>query len=189
MASRVTRAVVVLLGSLAVAGCALPAASVAPQPALTVSPQPSIASYGDYYVVACQAWDALDRAVGNPETGSGSRLSRALDDAAAAGDGPAADRLAADITAELATGRRHLAVARTWAPRASTIEQLDRIFAAFEVMTEAKRAGANGEPDALDPQMAFEQAGGVDAWYAMLETMSSPDRAEGKACPNVPVAP
>lgn len=188
MTRSVMRAVV-LVAALAVGGCGGAAPSVAPPSATRISAQPSIGSDEEYRVVACQAWDALDRAVGNPETGSGSTLSRGLDEAAASGDGPAADRLAADIKAELAKGRRHLAVARTWAPREETIEQLDRIFVAFTAMTEAKMALANGEADAVDPQLAFEQAGGVEAWYAMVETMSGPDAASGKPCPNVPVTP
>jgi hypothetical protein len=181
-------AAVVLLLALNIAGCA-GAPRVSTDPSAGGTAQPAIASHEEYRDVACQAWDALDRAVGNPETGSGSELSRALDEATATGDGPAADQLAGEIKAALATGRRHLAVARTWATRADTVAQLDRVFAAFEAMTDAKRAVARGEPDAVDPQLAFEQAGGVEAWYAMFETMSEQDAASGKPCPNVPVTP
>ena len=181
MANQATWTVVVLLVVLSAAGCAGAAPSV--------STAPEIASYEEYHVVACQAWDALDRAVGNPDTGSGSELSRVLDEAATTGDGVAADRVVTDIKAQLATGRRHLAVAGTWKPRASTVAQLDRVFAAFEAMTDAKRAVAKGEPDAVDPQLAFEQAGGVEAWYAMFDTLSAQDMASGKPCPNVPVTP
>jgi uncharacterized protein YceK len=183
------RAAVVLLLSLTTAGCAGVAPRASTQPSASSTTQPALASYDEYHDAACQAWDALDRAVGNPETGSGSELSRALDEAAATGDGPGADGLAADIKAELATGRRHLAVARTWAPRAETMAQFDRVFSAFEAMTDAKRAMANAEPDAVDPQLAFERAGGLEAWYAMFESMSEEDMTSGKPCPNVPVTP
>ena len=66
MANQATRTVVVLLLVLSAAGCAGAAPSV--------STAPEIASYDEYHGVACLAWDALDRAVGNPETGSGSEL-------------------------------------------------------------------------------------------------------------------
>ena len=181
MVRHATRTAVVLLIAFSGAGCA----GATPG----VSTLPAIASYEEYHAVACQAWDALDRAVGNPETGSGSELSRELDEAAATGDGPKADRFAADIKAELAEGRRHLAVARTWQPRGDTTEQLDRIFTAFEAMTDAKVAVAKGEPGAADPQLAFERAGGVEAWYAMVETMPGADVGSARPCPNVPVTP
>lgn len=191
MPRRVIRAAAVVLTALACVGCAgaAPSLSAHPATAPSVSTRPAIASYEDYHVEACQAWDALDRAVGNPDTGSGSRLSRALDQAVEAGDAASAERLAADIKAELASGRRHLEAAGTWAPRASTVAELDRVFEAFEAMIDAKRAAASGASDALDPQLAFEQAGGVDAWYAMFETVSASDMAAGKQCPNVPVTP
>jgi hypothetical protein len=73
------------------------------------------------------------------------------------------------------------------------IAQLDRVFAAFEAMTAAKLAGARGAADAIEPQQAFEQAGGVVAWFAMLEAMQEAGAgsaaASAEQCPNVPVTP
>lgn len=170
----------------AAAACGAPGA-----PAPSVAPASTAASYEQYRVAACAAWDALFRAVGNPDTGTGSDLSRALDDAVAAGDATSADRLAGDITTELEDGREQVAVAGGWQPRAPVMMQLDRVFVAFEAMTSAKLAAARREPNAVDPQTAFEQAGGIEAWFAMLDAY----RAEGgggateEQCPNVPVTP
>ena len=140
---------------------------------------------------ACAAWDSLFRAVGNPDTGTGSDLSRALDDAVAAGDAALADRLATDIVRELEDGREQVAVAGGWQPRAPVMVQLDREFVAFEVMTSAKVAAARREPTALDPQTAFEQAGGIEAWFTMIDAMRAAggDSQTEDQCPNVPVTP
>jgi len=153
--------------------------------------RPAAASYDEYVVAACAAWDAMFRAVGNPDTASGSDLSRALDEAVTAGDGAAADRLATDIERELNVGREQVAVAGGWPPRASVMVQLDRVFVAFEAMIAAKRAAARREPNAVDPQAAFEKAGGVDAWFAMIDAMRAAGGggATDQQCSNVPVTP
>ena len=165
-----------------------------PAPAPASEPAGSLAatSYADYWREACAAWDSLTRAIGNPETGEGSELSRALDEAIESGDGAAADRLAAEITTEIALGREHLAAARAWVPGARAVGAADDMFAAFEAMTEAKRAVANDEPPAQDPQAVFQAAGGIDAWYAMLEALDETHDAAGseaRRCPNVPITP
>lgn len=157
-------------------------------PSPTVKPA---ATYDEYFVAACAAWDALFRAIGNPDTGTGSELSDALDQAVAAGDLAAVDRLAAQITHELRVGRANIAIAGGWQPRASAMIHFDRFFAAVEVMIETKRAVARHDPNAIDPQAAFEEAGGVDEWYAMIEAAraSGAGQATDKSCPNVPVTP
>jgi hypothetical protein len=167
-----------------------PVATATPAPA-SATPKPAAASYEQYFVAACAAWDSLFRAVGNPDTGSGSDLSRSLDEAVTAADVASADRLAADIAKELKVGRGHVAVAGGWTPRAPVMVQLDRVFAAFEVMIEAKRVAAKHEPNAVVPQTAFEQAGGVEAWIAMFEAARAAGggRAADARCPNVPVTP
>jgi len=106
----------------------------------SASAPPAAASYEEYRIAACAAWDALFRAVGNPDTASGSDLSRALDAAMTAGDVASADRLAMDIARELKTGRDQIAVAGGWSPRAPVMVQPDRVFAAFEAMIAAERA-------------------------------------------------
>jgi hypothetical protein len=149
-------------------------------------------SYDEYAFAACAAWDRLFVAVGNPDTASGSDLSLSLDAAVAASDGTAAERVARDITIQLQAGREQVAIAAGWQPRADMMRQLDRVFAAFEAMVAAKVAIAKGAPDAPDPQAAFEQAGGVDAWFAMLEAAraAGPGPASDmQQCPTVPVTP
>jgi hypothetical protein len=132
-------------------------------------PKPAASSYEEYFVAACAAFDGLFRAVGNPDTGSDSDLSRALDAAMTAGDVAAAERAAAGMATELKTAREQVAVAAGWAPRTAMMVQLDRVLAAFEVGTAAKLARAKGVPNAVDPQAAFEGAGGLEAWFAMIE--------------------
>lgn len=161
------------------------------EPAASVASAPAESSYQEYRVAACAAWDALFRAVGNPDTGTGSDLSKALDQAVEAGDVAAADRLAADITKELEAGREQVAAAGGWQPRAAVMVQLDRVFVAYEAMTNAKRAVARSEPNAIDPQTALEQAGGIEAWFAMIDAMRAAGGGRGteEQCPNVPVTP
>lgn len=137
--------------------------------AVGCTPKPAAASYEEYFVAACAAWDGLFRAVGNPDTGSGSDLSRSLDAAMTAGDVPSAERAAAGMASELKAARQQVAVAAGWAPRTAMMVQLDRVLAAFEVGTAAKLALAKGTPNAVDPQAAFEGAGGLEAWFAMIE--------------------
>ncbi len=142
---------------------AVAAAACAPQPRLA-------SSYEEYFVAACAAWDGLFRAVGNPDTGNGSDLSRALDAAMTAGDVASAERAAAEMARELKAAREQAAVARGWAPRTAMMVEFDRVLAAFEVGTAAKLAVAKSVPNAVDPQAAFEQAGGLEAWFAMIES-------------------
>jgi hypothetical protein len=155
--------------------------------------RPVAASYDQYRTAACAAWDALFGAVGNPDTASGSEMSRALDAAVTAGDTETADRIAGEIAKELRAGRDQIAVAGGWAPRTAVTVEMDRMFVAFEAMIEAKRASARHEPDAVDPQTAFEQAGGVDAWHAMFEAARKAGAgtagATERPCENVPVTP
>jgi hypothetical protein len=68
--------------------------------------------------------------------------------------------------------------------------QLDRVFTAFQAMTAAKLAKAKHDPNAIDPQSALQQAGGVDAWNVMLALIvhaSPPAGQTAHQCPNVPV--
>jgi hypothetical protein len=69
---------------------------------------------------------------------------------------------------ELEAGRRLAATAARWQPGATTAVSLDRLLLAYEAWTTAKLALAS-DPSAIDPQSAFERAGGVEAWKATLE--------------------
>lgn len=152
---------------------------------------PAVDSYDEYAVASCAAWDALFRAVGNPDTASGSDLGRSLDQAVAAGDAASAERVAVHIVRELQAGRKLVAVAGGWQPRIQVMIQLDRVFAAYEAMIAAKVAAARREPNAIEPQAAFERAGGVEAWFAMIDAMRAAGGggATEEQCPNVPVSP
>ena len=172
----------------AAAACGTGIPSAAPSP----SPRPAATSFEEYAVSFCSAWEALFRAVGNPDTAAGSVLSKALDEAVTAKNGQEAERLATEITAELESGRRHAAVAGGWPPAAPAMTQMDRLFVGFEAMIAAKAAASTGEPSAVDPQAAFEQAGGLEAYFAMIEAMRarpSAGQAGAKQCPNLPVGP
>ena len=184
MERRHLRIAFITLIAAATAACAPGVPNVLPLPAAT--------SFDGYAAHFCLAFDAMFKAVGNPDTASGSESSKALDSAVTAHDGLTADRLAAQITAELESGRREVAAAAGWAPAAPMMAQLDRVFVAFEAMTAAKAAKARGEPNAVDPQAAFEQAGGVEAWFAMFDAgraMGSENPADAPPCANVPVSP
>jgi hypothetical protein len=149
-------------------------------------------SFEEYSVGFCSAWEALFRAVGNPDTAAGSKLSKALDDAVAARDSSAAEKLAAEITTELELGRRHVAYAAGWPPAAAMMVQLDQVFAGFQVMTAAHVPLAKGEPDAVDPQVAFEQSGAVEAWSAWIEAyraLAAQRPAGVQPCRDLPISP
>jgi hypothetical protein len=166
------------------AGCASTTASPSP------SAQPVATSFEEYAIAFCSAFDSMFRAVGNPDTGSGSVLSTSLDAAVTAGDVASAERFAGTITSELEAGRQHVAVAAGWEPAGPMMARLDRVFVAFEAMIAAKRAAAAHAPNAVVPQTAFEQAGGAEAWFAMFEAGRAMKRATGTPdhhCPTVPV--
>jgi hypothetical protein len=156
---------------------AAPAGSVMP-PATAVAPTPSASTaagapitFEAFHGAFCRAWESMFRAVGNPDIGDGSELTKAMDEAIAAGDLPTVDRLAAEITSELEAGRHEVAIATGWAPAAPLMAQVDRVLVGFEAMTEAKRnAASNGlGPSAQQlGQEALEQSGAIDAWFALI---------------------
>lgn len=165
-------------------------ASAVPSPSHKTSPPPAL-TFDAFVVAACSAFDSMDQAIGNPDAGTGSKLSDELDEAVGAKDGPAATRLAAAILTKLAEGRRQAEVAAGYPSAKPMMSQLDRVFDAFAVMVAAKRDAATGEPGAVEPQTAFEEAGGVDAWRAMLEALREIDRPTGAPthqCPTVAVS-
>ena len=185
---RATAALLLVGAAVATVACggAAPASTAPSQP-------PRATSFAEYRVAVCSAWDTLSRVVGNPETGSPSDIGRALEHAATDGDAATADRLAGEMTAELSAARQQLAYASGWEPRAEVVAHLDRLFAAFEARVDATRASAHeGELNHDAVQRAFEEAGGVEAWYGAMDALqaggpSSADPAD--QCPNTPVTP
>jgi hypothetical protein len=172
------RAAALAVVVLAVAACG----SGAGAPAATPSVAPSLApaTFDEFSAQFCGAFTSLFRAVGNPDANAPSVMSKALDDAVNAGDGPAADRAAAAMLTELESGRAQAALAARWQPTAATAAQLDRLILAYEAMTTAKRALAH-TPGSVDPGKVFEQAGGREAWAGVVGRVGSMPIPSGAA--------
>lgn len=158
---------------------------------------PVATSFDDVHAAYCSAWKALFQAVGNPDTASGSELTRAMDAAIGSGDASAVEAVARAIREELETGRRHVGFAAGWQPAGAPMAQLDRIFVAFEAMIEAKRSAAGQGLDVARAhgQAAFEAAGGLDAWNALLERSTwaeveaaRPSGLGQRSCDGIPVS-
>lgn len=170
-ASRWWPTAIAAFAAVALVGCsAAPAASPSP------TPMPKATSVQEFGAAACSALTAMSRAIGNPDTASDSVLSAALDDAIRSGDLAAVDAAAARMQTELASGRQLAAVAAGWAPGAETAGNVDQLIAAFEAMTEAKRAAASQGLKAADQagQTALMAAGAADAWQALIGGGSMP---------------
>jgi len=132
------------------------------------SPSASAATYSDYDAAICGGFTSLLRAYGNPDTNAPSAMRTALESAVEAGDAAAAEQASTAMLNELEAGRRLAATAALWEPGAATAASLDRLLLAFEAWTSAKFA-LMANPSAVDPQTAFEGAGGVEAWTATLQ--------------------
>jgi hypothetical protein len=169
---------------------ALTTVAVACGSAAPPSPAPRGAtSHDEFVAAACAAFDELDAAIGNPDAGSGSTLSKALDSAVAAGDVATANGLADETVARLEAGRRHLAIAGGWGPGRAMSIAADRFFLVAEALALGKKAGA-ATRDARAGQVAFEKAGGLEAWQSMISAAGAIQLPEGtspKRCPNVAV--
>ncbi|HET7471516.1 MAG TPA: hypothetical protein VFJ71_00185 [Candidatus Limnocylindrales bacterium] len=180
MRTRMTGAILATLIAIGCGGGAAPESSATGIPA---------SSHDEFVTAACAAFDALDTAIGNPDTGSGSKLSKALDAAVAAGDLANANRLADQSIQTLEEGRKHLAIAGGWAPGSAMAAAADRFFVATEALVNGKRAGV-ATRDVRAGQVAFEQAGGLQAWQAMITAAGSiqlPPGTSPKPCPNVAI--
>jgi hypothetical protein len=187
---RRTLAVMTLISALLIACQAgAPGSSAAMSP--SAAPSPGASSFAEYAPAFCAAFQALWRGVGNPDTGIGSELSKALDAAMAAGDATAADELATKVKTELEAGRVHAAFAGGWPPAAAMMRDMDRIFIAFEAMADAKATAAK-TPGSASPQVVFEEAGGIDAWTAVMTawpTLADQRPADVPQCEGVPITP
>jgi hypothetical protein len=141
----------------------------------TATPIPVATTADEFAEAWCSSLQAMARAIGNPDTAADSKLSAALDAAIERGDYAGVEQVAAQMKAELETGRRFAAVGAGWQPGAATMVQLDRLILAFAAMVEAKRAAASQGLGAVDrlAQTAFEQAGGLEAWQGMFEAARS----------------
>lgn len=179
-------------------------ATTACQGGTTPDPSPSVpgaTSYLEFREAFCSAWEDLFRAIGNPDAGSDSELSKAMNDAIAAGDRAEVDRLAGEIIRALESGRGNLRVAGGWAPGSTIALAMDPIFVTFERMIEAKQLAASQglglDETTRAAQSAFEGAGGMEAWANGLRSMQNVDVARVIAsarpaglepqCENVPI--
>ena len=150
---------------------------------------PAAKSHEEFVTAACAAFDDLDAAIGNPDTGTGSKLSKALDDAVRSGDVAAANRMAEESIARLEDGRRQLVIAGGWEPGSAMATAADRFFLASEVLVNGKRAGATTR-DLQAGQAAFEKAGGLEAWQGMITAAGAIQLPPGTSpirCPNVAI--
>lgn len=188
-ASRVTAATLLTV-SLILAACATGGAGSSP------TSRPGATSFAEFRDAFCGTWEAIFTAVGNPDTGGGSELSDAFEAAIERGDVLATEAKALEIRNELETGRRHAAFGAAWEPAAVGMGHLDRLLVAFTTLIEAQRAAAaeGAGPARQQAQAAFEAAGGLDAWTAVLtqETWAAavaarPAGAPYENCGDLPV--
>ncbi len=180
MSLHALRAALVVLVVLAVAACGSNASSAPP----SMAPSPATLTFDEFSTQFCGAFTSLFRAVGNPDANTPSAMSKVLDDAVRAGDGPAADRAAATMMAELESARAQTAAAARWQPTAMLMAHLDRLIVAFEALTTAKRTLAH-TPGSPEPFKAFEQAGGREEWAAVVGGVGSmpvPSGASAAPC-------
>src|SRR5262245_28382529 len=155
------------------------------------APSSPPATFEEFATNACDAFEAMFRAVGNPDAGTPSELSAALDEAIERGDPAEANRVANLILAELEQGRQAAAAAAAWGPGAPAASELNDVLTAYVAYIRAKQELSAGNQ--ADPQAAFEAAGGVTSWTAMLEAARSaaaarPANAPPHECDGIPMS-
>lgn len=175
--------------ALAVLMCGVIGCGEAAAPAPAAPAAPAATSHEEFAAAACLAFDELAAVVGNPDAGTGSPMSKALDSAVSSGDVSTANRLADQSIARLEAGRRELAIAGGWEPGRAMATATDRFLLVSEVLVNGKRAGA-ATRDIGAGQAAFEKAGGLQAWQGMLAAAGAIQLPAGSGpttCPNVAV--
>ena len=188
--TRLRTALGALLVALALAGCGLNAGpSVGPTVATSSAPAPD---YLSFRANACAAFQAMTRAVGNPDTAAPSELGSVLDQAVESRDLATAERNAALIKAELEEAREYARLAGGWEPATPMMAAMDRVLVAFAAWTDAKVERIR-DPSAPDPQAELERAGGIEAWTAMLQATRGimaalPPGASPAPCEGVPIS-
>lgn len=149
------------------------------------------ATFDDFATRACDAFEAMFRAVGNPDTGTPSELSAALDEAVLRGDPAEANRLAEAILTELEQGRQAATAAAAWPQGALAMSAMNDLLIAYEAYIRAKQEQSAG--NAADPQAALEAAGGLEAWEAMMRAAiaiieARPANAPPHECDGIPMS-
>lgn len=166
--------VVVLLAACSAAGTPSPnppgASAAVSGGAAVASPAAGASTHDEYNVLLCDAFRAMFRAVGNPDTGSHSEMLRVLDAAVSKRDAAAAASAADTVIAELVRGKASATRAAMWAPGATMAGHVHSVLAAYEAGVRAEAAAAAKGPAAATPafQLAFEAAKGIEAWRAMM---------------------
>ena len=186
--SREDEAVSMVSGGARHAGlCALLTLIAACGPAATPSSPgpPGAQSYREYAAAACIALQALWNGYGNPDTAGLSPLMRAFEDAVKQGDAVAAGSRADAVLAELERGRASAAIAAGWPDGTQSMVQMDRLLLATEAMVRTRQAATSlGYLEATNRgQAAFEAAGGIDAWYGMLNGIGAATKAAHQPWP------
>lgn len=167
--------------------CALLVLTAACGPAAAPSSRdsPGARTYEEYASAACVALQALWTGYGNPDTAGLSPLMRSFEDAVKQGDVMAAGPRADAVLAELERGRASAAVASGWPEGLQSMVHMNRLLLAVEAMVKARLAATSlGYREATDRgQAAFEAAGGIDAWYGMLNGIGEATKASGQPWP------
>ena len=158
-------------------------AACSPTAVSSEQPVTAAASFEEFAASACDAFEAMFRAVGNPDTAAGSELSKQLDQAVERGDVAGSSRVAEAIVSELKRGQQAASAAAAWEPGSAAMTELNDVLVAYESYVNAKKDLATGS--LTDPQAAFEAAGGVTSWQAMLNAA----RAVIEDRPDVPPVP
>lgn len=167
--------------------CVLLALVAACGPAAAPSSQepPGARTFEEYAAASCVALQALWNGYGNPDTAGLSPLMRAFEDAVKQGDAAAAGPRADAVLAELERGRASAAIAAGWPQGTQSMVQMDRLLLATEAMVRARLAATSlGYLEATNRgQAAFEAAGGIDAWYGMLNGIGAATKAAHQPWP------
>ena len=142
-------------------------------------------TYEEYASATCVALQALWNGYGNPDTAGLSPMMRAFEDAVKQGDVVTAGVHADAVLAELERGRASAAVAAGWPDGMQSMVHMNRLLLAMEAMVRARLAATSlGYREATDRgQTAFEAAGGIDAWYGMLNGIGEATKASGRPWP------
>jgi hypothetical protein len=144
------------------------AASVTPEPSFTGAASSPAARTPLLVDAICTAVDELFTAVGNPDTGEASLLSRDLEDAIVAGDATLIDTTTTAILAHLEASRSAAARAASYPPAAAGLSAFDEFLTIVAEGVVAKRDAA---PDGLEASRAAAQRTwdrAVAPWRAWL---------------------
>jgi hypothetical protein len=129
--------------ALVAAGCGASTPSETPMPVATTADE-----FADAW---CSSLQAMARAIGNPDTAADSKLSAALDVAIERGDAASVEQIAAQMKAELETGRRFAAVAAGWQPGEAAMVPVDRLILAFEECSRRRGLSRPGPWNGSEP--------------------------------------